>query len=526
MTYGVSQIDKANMKWFKNDNTRATLVSIELKRGSVRGVTNFYMSFEYPISALSGANGSGKSTILALAACAFHNTKGGFIPPLRTQNYYTFQDFFVQSTKEAPVEGITLHYGIRHDRWRNYEPGIGYQSRRKKKGGKWNDYDDRVKRNVIYFGVQRVVPHYERSVHRSYRSRFRPGKLDEQARNKIAKIAGRIIGKDYTDFDSFEHTKYSLPFASSGGISYSGFNMGAGESAIFEIFTALFQDGPGTLLVIDEIELGLHERAQERLIEQLKICCLELKCQIICSTHSHAILRSLPSEARFHVECRESRTLITKGISADYACGKMGKPDSFELEIFVEDGLAREVLQAALPFEIRHRSRVKAIGSHSAVMRQMASRYLENANKCICILDGDQSKFKLNALRNIESYCEASTKSEKNDIADWAATRIFYLPGSEWPERWIIGLAIDKASDDECTEVNAIVQSWGLDSRGALIEALKAAASAEKHREFVELAEAVELAVEKARSDIISMATKVSRSEFETLIANVKKHLP
>lgn len=54
---------------------------------------------------------------------------------------------------------------------------------------------------------------------------------------------------------------------------YSGFNMGGGESSVFEILTAVFESGEGALLVVDEIELGLHEKAQRRLIEELKKLC-------------------------------------------------------------------------------------------------------------------------------------------------------------------------------------------------------------------------------------------------------------
>ena len=130
--------------------------------------------------------------------------------------------------------------------------------------------------------------------HKSYHSLFKPGSLLLETRNKIADIAGRIIGKTYTDFDNYEHSKYSLPRVETAGISYSGFNMGSGESAVFEIFTAIFLAGSGTLVVVDEIELGLHEEAQHRLIDELKKLCRYLKCQIICSTHSHAILSRLP----------------------------------------------------------------------------------------------------------------------------------------------------------------------------------------------------------------------------------------
>src|SRR5204863_6360284 len=96
MSYRYSQSDKSNLDWFDKDATRATLVSIEFRRGHLRGLTDIALQFRYPITAISGKNGTGKSTILACAACAFHNRPSGFRPLSRRTPYYTFSDFLVQ----------------------------------------------------------------------------------------------------------------------------------------------------------------------------------------------------------------------------------------------------------------------------------------------------------------------------------------------------------------------------------------------------------------------------------------------
>ena len=54
-----------------------------------------------------------------------------------------------------------------------------------------------------------------------------------------------------------------------------------GESAVFEILTALFEAGKGSLLIIDELELGLHEQAQIRFVYELKELCKEYRCQVV-----------------------------------------------------------------------------------------------------------------------------------------------------------------------------------------------------------------------------------------------------
>lgn len=526
LSYRKSKLDTKNIDWFKNDNSRATLESIELVTGNIRRIGQLKVKFEYPISVFAGSNGSGKSTMLALAACAFHNSKTGFTPPLRSKPYYTFSDFFIQTEDEMSVEGVKIRYGIRHNNWRKGKKRLGYQIRTKRKGGRWNDYDTRVRRNVIYFGVQRVVPHFERSVSKSYRSRFKPGTLSEENRKRIAKIAGRIIGKTYDDFDNYHYSKYSLPKVSTSGISYSGFNMGAGESAIFEIFTALFQAGSGTLIVIDEIELGLHEKAQRRLIEQLKEICSELKCQVICSTHSYAVLNSLPPEARFFIEGGETSTILTKGISAEFACSKMGKPDAEELDVFVEDENAVAIVRQMLPLALRKRCKITAIGSHGAVLRQIASRSMEGVDNCICILDGDQSEDFSGAVKRVVNGTEASTAQQKADTKLWAEERILFLPGNTWPEKWLLENAINFLENDLLGDPSNTAVAWGLKTDDQVLKILKEASLADKHNEFFELSELVQLDVDRVREDVCRMVLNADPVHFGALISSVKSNLP
>lgn len=525
MAYKTSALDKSNFSWFQNDSSRASLTGISLVKGGIRGLTQFDVSFKYPITAFSGGNGSGKSTMLALIACGFHNHRNGFIPPLRNKSYYTFNDFFVQSKEENSLGGVQINYFINHNRWKGRDPGVGQQVRKKSRGGKWNDYASRVNRNVIYFGIQRVVPHYERSTHKSYRSKFKPGNMNSEDRLRIAEIAGKIIGKAYTDFNSYVHTKYTLPVASCNGISYSGFNMGAGEGSVFEILSELFVSGPGTLLVIDEIELGLHEQAQVRLVQELKKLCKELKCQIICSTHSHGVLRSLPPEARFHIENIGGNTFITSGASPEFACGKMGRPDAHEIDVFVEDSVAVDILKAALPATLRKRVQIKSIGSHSAVMRQMASRKLEKIDNCICILDGDQRKYVSDSIKIFCSSCECSTQLEREKISSWVSSRIFYLPGSDWPEKWIIETAQSIAVEEDDIKVDELVNIWGLSSRLELMACLEEAAAAEKHGEFRDLASTIGLDEGRTRTDLISFVVKNRGKYFQKISQGIELEL-
>jgi len=245
------------------------------------------------------------------------------------------------------------------------------------------------------------------------------------------------------------------------------------------------------LVIVDEIELGLHERAQKILIDELKKVCLELKCQIICSSHSHTVLSAVPPEARYFIENTIKETIVYESISPDFACGKMGRPNAEELDIFVEDSLAASFIAQSLPASLRKRVQVVVIGSHQAVVRQLKSRYKENRGACICLLDGDQKKGKSSAAAKLSEYAECSTAGEKSLAQDWALQRIFYLPGDTWPEKWILDSIIIYLELGILTGGDQLVAHLGLSKSEELLSLLKESSKADKHSEFFELGELI-----------------------------------
>lgn len=99
MKYNESHLDRNLRSWFENDNTHQLLRSINLSEGSLRGLTKCRLDIDFPILAIAGRNGVGKSTMLALASCAFHGKKDFFKLPNRRMPYYTFADFLYNILK-------------------------------------------------------------------------------------------------------------------------------------------------------------------------------------------------------------------------------------------------------------------------------------------------------------------------------------------------------------------------------------------------------------------------------------------
>ncbi len=478
MPYRYSDLDRANLKWFPYDNTQVTLHEISLIEGQIRGLKAFQIRFKYPISVIAGKNGSGKSTILALAACAYHNSPEGFKLPSRKEPYYTFSDFFFQTNEEVPPEGIYIRYLFLNNKWKKtpkIPDGIGfaYQARYKTKGGKWNKYSRRVRKNVIFFGIERVVPHSEKSVSCSYKKFFMrtaPRGWEES----VKAVVSKILGNSYENFWYNEYSKYHLPMVINDGITYSGFNMGAGENALFEIFSTIFACSGGALLVIDEIELGLHEEAQAKFIQELKKVCENRHIQIICTTHSTNILRNVPPEARFFIEHAGDSTIVTSGISPSFAGGKLAGENSNELDIFVEDNCAMNVVHSFFDHEIRNRVNIIPIGSASSLIRQLSARYKNlKVGECLGILDGDKRNEMDNYFKQFINLVENPKKKEA--AKEWVEKRLITLPDSIHPELWIL---------NQCHEIIDDLSNLFAVSTDSLKNAIKKAKRAEKHSEF------------------------------------------
>ena len=519
MSYKYSNTDRANFRWIDNDHSVATLIQIKLKQGQMRGLDPLTLEFKYPISVIAGENGTGKSTLLAIAACGYHNGKDGYLPTGRKIPYYTFSDFFIQSKGEIPPTGIQINYQILHNFWRSGKTGPGWQSRRKRIGGKWNNYDSRVNRNVVYFGVQRVVPHYERSTHKSYRAQFTNQILEEQHKRQICAIAGRILGKTYETFEKHTYSKYSLPITQSGNVRYSGFNMGAGEIAIFEILMALFEAGRGAFLVIDELELGLHERAQIRFVQELKELCREYHCQVICSTHSHVVLDAVPPEGRFFLEVSTGRTIVSNGITAGYACGLLRGAAGNELDILVEDELAETIVVLGVPHRLRQRITVKSIGSSNAVIRGMATRYLEGVDDCICVLDGDKRNDNNQNHSLFRRYTENKYRCSEEEMTSWMRQRLCYLPSENTPEVWLL---------DACSRIEdktLLSNTWSVNDQGIIGTWLDSAMREQAHSEIFAISQATHLAEERVVADLIRFLLSVKPEILSDVIQQIDNSL-
>ncbi|QUT17095.1 ATP-dependent nuclease [Rahnella inusitata] len=343
-----------------------------------RSINNKTITFDFPVTAIVGPNGGGKSTIAGASAILYKEVA----PAL----------FFAKSgAYDASMQNWKIEYEAID---RVAKPNDILRRTAKYHNLKWarNTLD----RNVLIFGVIRTVPASERKELRRCVSNNFVVQADriEGLSNIVSTSVSAILDKDVSEFkhmivdDSGNVTL--LSGVNDTGDSFSEFHFGAGESSIIRMVLQLESAEDGTLVIIEEIENGLHPIATIRMVEYLIELAERKKIQAVFTTHSNDALIPLPSEA------------IWASVNGELYQGKLdvkslraisGQINS-ALVIFVEDEFAEQWVRAILSF--MPDVALDAISIHPMKGDGTAVRVHKNHNldpsvrqPSLCIIDGD-----------------------------------------------------------------------------------------------------------------------------------------
>ena len=407
-----------------------TGISVEGEPG-LRGINKIEIDFKYPVTVICGKNGCGKTTLLGLSALAFHPPHGYQSHNARNINYkntkhgyYTFADFIYRGPRDPDVAGVRIVWKFRNCKYE--EKSITKQS------DKWMKYPTRPERAVDYIGASRIIPAIEYPVLRNYfHSKHRKKSQIKSLDQKFTNYYGQILERNYNEAGQMVSGKYSLNICQYKK-QYSGFNMGAGEDTLISLLYFLQKAPGGSLIVIEEIELGLHPSAQKRLAEVILEIALDKKLQIICSSHSYDFIDSLPRQARILIEAHHASHKVTPSCTSRYALGHISDKPMPELKIYCEDYFTERLANALLSGPIRESIEVIPIGDKATVIKQVVAHYRGHyKGNCIAILDGDVSKNEVCRWIKDDLTCNRNVESCEN-------CNFIIMPDNESPEAWVI----------------------------------------------------------------------------------------
>lgn len=392
----------------------------------LRGIGPIDLEFRYPLTVVSGRNGTGKSTLLALAALAFHQVPG-HLPinalrkpkPGENSTYYTFGDFFFRGPGDAAAAGF---------RWAwTYEDAAGRRTIEMSRSSdkKWMNYERRPARPVHFIGIGRTVPAIERRVLRHHFPIRSTAESDIPLDPEFKPLFERLMQRGYADAAVMQTRGHVLRRVSA-DVTYSSFNMGAGEDLLIELLFRLQSAPRGALVVIEEIELGLHPAAVRELAQVVQEIAQSKGLQLIVSTHSFDFLDQVPRVARILLQRGGGEHMLMYEPSARYAMGEMTGAWNPELLIACEDDFAAAILNLAMTGHANRRCRVVPIGSSSTLGQFANFHVLLGGQQLLLAWDGD--------IRDPDIFRMAAPL-EGNTRVSWIR-----LPGELPPEKWAQGV--------------------------------------------------------------------------------------
>lgn len=365
-------------------NFGACINSVSIK--GFRGLT-CQLEFEYPVTAITGLNGAGKSTVGQLLLCAYKK--------LSTSDYKRFyvKDFFPVSVADPKpfADDASVEYSFQTNN--PTEPQSLTVSRAKKE---WSGYKRQPEKASIYLGLTFYLPKVERRDLTIYSAKNI--KLAGRAEvEEGAKWSTRILGNAYDEV-FFQGVKTDTREAELGmakrlGAVYSENNMGFGEGRVIHTIRLLESCPVQSLIVLEEPETSLHEFAQYEFAKYLMDVSLRRGHQVIFSSHSSAMIRALPPEGRKMLARDNDGVKVYDHLSSIHLRNALTEGREGHLIVCVEDAFAQSFLQEIVARRkpaLRKRIKVLPFGDANAV--KGAVEVLRKSEvKAVGVRDGDQA---------------------------------------------------------------------------------------------------------------------------------------
>ncbi len=411
------------------------LRAIRLDR--IRAFRGANIRFDFPVTALIGPNGAGKSTILGASACAYSS-----INPTNI--------FRKSRVGDEAMDDWLLEYDLVDKQL--CPNGLVRRTLSFNKNA-WLPAD-RPAREVKLFSINRTVPAIDNpsfsyrktlSVHGKMGARKMDIATEEVPEfEKITRECERVLGRSLQDFCllcvRFTSTKpgrskrmkevreqvedlgngrrrvtyrqverpETAPRTSRGtqylyvgennGTRYSEFAFGSGESSVIRMIAEIEKLEDSSLVLIEEIENGLHPLAVTRMVEYLIDVAERKRLQVVFTTHSDSALVALPSEGIW--SCLDG-DIVQGKLSVEVLRAVSGRVDK-RLAVFVEDKFAKAWIEAVvrerLPDCLDEIGIYPVHGDGNAVKTHRA--HLQNpavAFRSICYIDGDSREQEDNA---------------------------------------------------------------------------------------------------------------------------------
>jgi len=489
-------------------------MKLDMKIKNIKSIKDLVISLpvDKGLYAITGQNGSGKSTVITCASSAYFNMQ--------------MNDYFGKTPEDA---------------------SILFELNGSKK--EWKKYDGRWQKS--FQGNFQIAGFYEGSI--IFGNRFRNTKYDllmkldriDDSRLEIANDFIRVnLGKILHNNENFYDKILKLNNRAAGNIvkfdgdifyyqkkekRVSQFHMSTGENLLISVLNSIdrrntdrIEKTVPCLVLLDEIELALHPSSLKRLLAFLKDISNRYNYAVYFSTHAIELISSITPTNIFFLERHADDTIeILNPCYPAYATRILYDHEGYDYIIMVEDDLAREIVR-------------KVLKDNSLVNNKLVhvlpcggfTNTIDLANEVInSNLTGKLSKISIILDRDIKK--EAEDYISKNSIRN--SIPLNYLP-VESLEKFLKSKLVDNVDHKFFRLLNDLV--FHQKSLSQIIEDYESKYDKTKDRNGKKLYDLIDEELRnrgKSRSEIIEIVLQYlvenKAIEFDSLIVFLKKTL-
>lgn len=362
--------------------TQQKLVGLDVVR--LKSLQDVSLDFSLsPLTAIMGSNCCGKTTVLHAIACAFR--------PLKADDPdYQFPLFFRPNSDALWKESdFTLRYSERIGA--NTHPNLIQNY--KKLSDRWTPrYYRRPARYTRFVSIGESVPDIE-TVNLTSMIHYTKTENVDETGQLVREVGGQVLNKVY---ESLYKVTYAYREKLSIGVktptvTYSGLSMSSGEQRVFRILDAVFRAPNYGLILVDEIDLFLHQDALHRMLSKLREHCTAKNKQLIFTTHFPPVAEMYDEMCIYTLNRIPAKTVVWRGYSYEamrHITGTQERP----ISCYVEDDVAEQIVaRVAAQLGIRKFVEFGNYGPAVNAFSLCAGLYLSNqtTENTLAILDGD-----------------------------------------------------------------------------------------------------------------------------------------
>lgn len=299
------------------------------------------LTIELPIDkglyAITGQNGSGKSTISACASSVFFNV------PMK--------EYFGKTDDDASIR---------------FELGEAKRAWKKNQNNSWKKHSDGPLMNIkgffegsLIFGNRFKDMNYENINRLDAIDQSKLIRADEFIRRNL----GIILQGDENFYEklwlvspNYEKFKGDIFYYEKKGKRISQFHMSTGENLLISILNSLYirnndraSLSKPCMMFLDEIELALHPSSLKRLVHFLEDMANRYNYAIYFSTHSIELISGIYPSNIFFIERHADNTIeVINPCYPAYATRILYDHNGYDKVILVEDDLAKAIVERLL----------------------------------------------------------------------------------------------------------------------------------------------------------------------------------